>query len=76
MDNFFVKNLFIKYLLSKFAPNQLHEVLLKVKFLLFFFDFNVSSIDWTIPIGIFGGNNVLAGDDDTKSQTLISASFE
>ena len=41
-----------------------------------FFDFNVSSIDWTIPIGIFGGNNVLAGDDDTKSPTLISASFE
>ena len=36
MDNFFVKNLFIKYLLSKFAPNQLHEVLLKVKFLSFF----------------------------------------
>ena len=36
MDNFFVKNLFIKYLLSKFVPNQLHEVLLKVKFLPFF----------------------------------------
>ena len=36
MDNFFVKNLFIKYLLSKFAPNQLHEVFLKVKFLPFF----------------------------------------
>ena len=36
MDNFFVKNLFIKYLLPKFAPNQLHEVLLKVKFLPFF----------------------------------------
>ena len=36
MDNFFVKNLFIKYLLSKFAPNQLLEVLLKVKFLPFF----------------------------------------
>ena len=35
-DNFFVKNLFIKYLLSKFAPNQLGEVLLKVKFLPFF----------------------------------------
>ena len=33
-------------------------------------------MDWTIPIGIFGGNNVLAGDDDTKSPTLISASFE
>jgi len=27
-DNFFFKSLFIKYLLSKFAPNQLHEVLL------------------------------------------------
>ena len=36
MDNFFVKNLFIKYLLSKFAPNRLHEVLPKVKFLPFF----------------------------------------
>ena len=36
MDNFFVKNLFIKYLLSKFAPNQLNGVLLKVKFLPFF----------------------------------------
>ena len=36
MDNFLVKNLFIKYLLSKFVPNQLHEVLLKVKFLPFF----------------------------------------
>ena len=24
MDDFFVKNLFIKYSLSKFAPNQLH----------------------------------------------------
>ena len=35
-DNFFVKNLYIKYLLSKFAPNQLLEVLLKVKFLPFF----------------------------------------
>jgi len=33
MDNFFVKNLIIKYLLSKFAPNQLREVLPKVKFL-------------------------------------------
>ena len=29
-----------------------------------FFDFNVWSIEWTIPIGIFGGNNVLAGDDN------------
>ena len=28
MDNFFSKNLFIKFLLSKFAPNQLREVLL------------------------------------------------
>ena len=36
IDNFFVKNLFIKYLLSKFAPNQLLEVLPKVKFLPFF----------------------------------------
>ena len=36
MDNFFVKNLFIKYLLSKFAPNRLSEVLPKVKFLPFF----------------------------------------
>ena len=36
MDDFFVKNLFIKNLLSKFAPNQLHEVLPKVKFLPFF----------------------------------------
>ena len=27
-------------------------------------------------MGIFGGNSVLAGDDDTKSPTLISASFE
>ena len=36
MDNFFVKNLFTKYLLSKFAPNQLREVLPKVKFLPFF----------------------------------------
>ena len=34
-----------------------------------FFDFNGSSIDWTIPIGIFGGNSVLEGDDDTKSPT-------
>ena len=33
-------------------------------------------IDWIIPIGIFGGNNVLAGEDDTKSPTLISASLE
>tara|TARA_B100000886_G_scaffold54361_1_gene33380 strand:+ start:324 stop:614 length:291 start_codon:yes stop_codon:yes gene_type:complete len=31
-NNFFVKNLCIKYILSKFAPNQLGEVLLKVKF--------------------------------------------
>ena len=36
IDNLFVKNLFIKYFLSKFAPNQLHEVLLKAKFLPFF----------------------------------------
>ena len=34
--NFLEKNLFIKYLLSKFVPNQLHEVLLEVKFLPFF----------------------------------------
>jgi len=34
--DFFIKNLFIKYLLSKFAPNQLREVLQKVKFLPFF----------------------------------------
>jgi len=26
MGNFFIKNLFIKFLLLKFAPNQLHEV--------------------------------------------------
>ena len=26
MENFLVKNLFIKYLLSKFEPNQSHEV--------------------------------------------------
>ena len=37
MDNFFVKNLFIKYLLSKFEPNQLNEVFPKVKYLPFFF---------------------------------------
>ena len=36
IDEFFLKNLFIKYLLSKFAPNQLSEGLLKVKFLPFF----------------------------------------
>ena len=36
MDDFFVKSLFIKYLLSKFAPNQLLEVLPKVIFLPFF----------------------------------------
>ena len=36
IDKFFEKKLFIKYLLSKFAPNQLLEVLLKVKFLPFF----------------------------------------
>ena len=33
---FFFKNLFIKFLLLKFEPNQLREVLLKVKFLLSF----------------------------------------
>ena len=33
----FVKNLFIKFLLLKLEPNQLHEVLLKAIFLLFFF---------------------------------------
>ena len=37
---------------------------------------NESSIEWTIPIGIFGGNKVLAGEDDIKSPTFISASFE
>ena len=37
---------------------------------------NGSSTDWTIPIGIFGGNRVLAGEDYTKSPTFISASFE
>jgi len=36
MDDCFMKNLFIKYLLLKFAPNQLDEVLPKVKFLPFF----------------------------------------
>ena len=36
MDNFFAKILFIRFLLSKFAPNQLHAVLPKVKFLPFF----------------------------------------
>ena len=36
VDDFFKKNLFIKYLLSKFEPNQLREVLQKVKFLPFF----------------------------------------
>ena len=35
-DNFLEKKLFIEYLLSKFEPNQLHEVLPKVKFLPFF----------------------------------------
>ena len=41
-----------------------------------FFALNGSSTDLTIPIGIFGGNKVLAGEDDTKSPTFISASFE
>ena len=41
-----------------------------------FFDWDVSSIDWTIPMGIFGGNKELAGEDDTKSPTFISAAFE
>ena len=41
-----------------------------------FFVLNDSSIDWTKPIGIFGGNKVLAGEDETKSPTFISASFE
>ena len=36
IDNFVIKNLFIKYLVSKFAPNQLSEVLPGVKFLPFF----------------------------------------
>jgi len=36
IDKFFLKNLFIKYLLLKFAPNQLHQVLLKEKFWPFF----------------------------------------
>ena len=35
-DDFFLKNLFIKYLLLIFAPNQLREVLPKVIFLPFF----------------------------------------
>ena len=35
-----------------------------------------SSMDWTIPIGIFGGNKVLAGEDETKSPTFKSTSFE
>ena len=46
------------------------------KILTVFFALNGSSIEWTKPIGIFGGNKVLAGEDDTKSPTLISASFE
>jgi len=36
MENFFIKNLNIKYLILEFAPNQLLEVLPKVKFLQFF----------------------------------------
>ena len=36
IEDDFLKNLFIKYLLSKFVPNQLREVLPKVKFLPFF----------------------------------------
>ena len=36
MGNFFVRNLFIKFLRLKFVPNQLHEVLLIVIFLPFF----------------------------------------
>ena len=41
-----------------------------------FFDWGVLSIDLTIPMGIFGGNKELAGEDDTKSPTFISASYE
>ena len=41
-----------------------------------FFDLNDWSIEWTMPIGIFGGNKVLAGEDDIKSPTFISAFFE
>ena len=41
-----------------------------------FFPFNFPPTDWTMPIGIFGGNKVLAGEDETKSPTFISASFE
>ena len=36
IDKLFLRNLFTKYLLLKFAPNQLGEVLPKVKFLPFF----------------------------------------
>jgi len=36
IDNFFVKKIFIKFLLLKFEPNLLDEVLLKVIFLPFF----------------------------------------
>ena len=36
-----------------------------------FLDFEVSSIDWIIPIGILGGNKVLAGEETTKSPTFI-----
>ena len=48
----------------------------KSEILAVFFDCNVLSIDRTIPMGIFGGNRELAGDDDTKSPTFISASYE
>ena len=74
--NFLIKNLFIQFLLFKICTQSITWGCAKSDIFAFFFALNGSSTDWTIPIGIFGGNKVLAGEDDTKSPTFISASFE
>ena len=60
---FFCKKFIHSISTFKICTQSINWGFAKSKIFAVFFDCNVSSIDWTIPIGIFGGNNVLAGDD-------------
>ena len=75
IDNLFLKNLYIQFYF-KICTQSITWGFAKSNTLAILFAWNGSSRDLTIPIGIFGGNKVLAGEDDTKSPTFISASFE
>jgi len=72
---FFKKNLYIYIFTFKIWTQSIACGCPKSKIFAAFLVLNFSSTDLITPIGIFGGKTVLAGEDETKSPTFISASL-